>query len=265
MKKKIVYYSSFNDDFAGTNINTQQVPEDFPFTNDNPLWKAAGSFIYYVVARPVGWLLMKSIFGLKIENKEAFDKIGDTGVFFYGNHTQLADVFFPPLSAGLRRCTFVAGPDTVSIKGIRQLVLMLGALPIPDTVHGLKKFVNAIDKFYNEKRCIVIYPEAHIWPYYTGVRPFKPTSFTYPAKLNAPVVAAATVYRKRTGLTSFIKAPAFTVIISDPIYPLEKLSNKENAEYLRDRVYEFLREQTSREDNVEYVKYIYRADDTDKD
>ena len=265
MEKRIIYYSSFDDDFAGTDINTQHVPEDFPFTNDNPLWKATGSFIYYVIARPVGWALMKTVFGLKIENKEAFKKIGDTGVFFYGNHTQLADVFYPPLSAGLRRCTFVAGPDTVSIKGIKQLVLMLGALPIPDTVHGLKRFVDAIDKFYKEKRCIVIYPEAHIWPYYTGVRPFKPTSFTYPAKLKAPVVAAATVYRKRKGLTSFIKAPAFTVIISDPIYPKEGLSSKENAEYLRDRVYEFLREQTSREDNYEYVRYIRKDSDADKD
>ncbi len=68
--------------------------------------------------------------------------------------------------------------------------------------------------------CIGIFPEAHIWPFYTGVRPFVGTSFRYPVKLHAPVVAMAVTYRKRRGLFCWVKRPpGMTVTFSAPMYP----------------------------------------------
>lgn len=258
MKKETIYYDSFDDDFAGTNINTNHVDESFPFTNDSTLWNAAAWGLYYVIARPIAWTVMKVAFGMKVENKEAFKKLKDTGYFLYGNHTQVLDVFVPPTANGFKRCSFVAGRDAVSIKGIRQIVLMLGAIPIPDALHAMKQFTETIEKFYHEKRCIVVYPEAHIWPYYTDIRPFKPTSFAYPAKLNSPVIAMVTAYRKRTGIMSRMKNPRRVIFVSDPIYPKEELSVKENEKYLRDAVYDFMCSKAKTDDNYEYIHYEQR-------
>ncbi|MBQ9485440.1 MAG: hypothetical protein IJU83_01230 [Clostridia bacterium] len=88
----------------------------------------------------------------------------------------------------------------MSIKGIRVLVQWLGALPVAGDIETTKKMVDAIN-YYNKKgNNITIFPEAHIWPYYTSVRPFKESSFYYPVKLQAPVVAFFTAYSKPTGL-----------------------------------------------------------------
>lgn len=39
-KKKIVYYDDpLNDDFAGTNINTQTIGKEFPFLPTRWLWR----------------------------------------------------------------------------------------------------------------------------------------------------------------------------------------------------------------------------------
>jgi hypothetical protein len=49
----------------------------------------------------------------------------------------------------------------------------------------------------SKKPGIMIFPEAHIWPYSTHIRPFGDESFVYPAELGAPVLAIATTYRPR--------------------------------------------------------------------
>ena len=261
MKDKTIYYESFDDDFAGTNINTNHIDENFKFINENPIWNGAAWVLYYVIARPIAWTLMKTVYGMKVENKQAFKKLKGTGYFLYGNHTQILDVFVPPTANGFKRCNFVAGPDAVSIKGVRQIVMMLGAVPIPSTIHGMRKFTEVIERRYKEKRCITVYPEAHIWPYYNKVRPFSTTSFSYPAKLHSPVMAAVTVYRKRTGLLSFVKMPARTICVSEPIYPKDDLTVKENSVYLHDEVYKFMCEKTDTPDNYEYIHYELKKKD----
>ena len=67
-------------------------------------------------------------------------------------------------------------------------------LPIPDDIDNLKRLKDAIRTLVNKNEVILIYPEAHIWPYYTKIRNFKDVSFTYPAEFNKPVVPAVTVF-----------------------------------------------------------------------
>ena len=67
----------------------------------------------------------------------------------------------------------------ISLKGTGTLVEMLAAIPIPSNVAGMKNFLTTIQKKIDKKSSITIYPEAHIWPYYTKIRPFKDVSFKY--------------------------------------------------------------------------------------
>lgn len=256
MAKRTVYYKDpLNDDFAQLRIHTKPVEKGFPFVHRSKLWALGAFLVYYLIAVPVVWLICKVYLGLKFENHRAVRSVGRSGYFLYGNHTRSLDAFLPAMAAFPKRAYVVANPDAVSIPGLRTLVQMIGCLPIPSGLSAMPEFLDAVNQRYRQGACIGIYPEAHIWPFYTGVRPFKRTSFRYPVKWDAPVVAMATTYRKRRGLFRWMKRPGMTVTFSQPMYPDQRLTPKAAQEELRHRVYAFLREVTSREGNVEYIRY----------
>ena len=56
---------------------------------------------------------------------------------------------------------------------------------------------DAIKKRIEQKKCVVIYPEAHVWEYYTKIRPFPSTSFKFPVNCDVPAFCMTTTYYKR--------------------------------------------------------------------
>ena len=255
-KERVIYYTDpASDDFAGTNINTQEIPANFCYIHRSPVWRVVCFFVYYVVAIPLVWLMAKLILGLKFQNRKAMKDLRKTGCFLYGNHTQVLDAYIPSLAAFPKRAYIVASPDAVSIPGIKHLVMMLGVLPLPSEIAGYRGLLRAIKTRYHEKACIAIYPEAHIWPYYTGIRPFHDTSFRYPVIENAPVVAMVTTYRKRKGLFALCRRPGMTVTFSEPFSPDRSLPPREAQAALRNKVYDFMCEISGEAEQVEYIRY----------
>lgn len=255
-KNKVIFYSDeLKDDFAETSIKTDVVDENYKFTRKSKLWKIVSDFFYYIVAVPIVWTVSKLYLGVKFENRKAFKKLKNQGCFIYTNHTRALDVFIPPLAALPKRTYTVANADAVSIKGIRWLVMMLGCLPIPTQKSGMKKFMTAVEQRCMENAAISIFPEAHIWPFYTGIRDFPTVSFRYPAKTNSPVVAMCVTYRKRKGLFRFCKKPGMTVHISEPIYAEKGMSEIQTKKYLYDKVYDFMVKTSQNCENIEYIHY----------
>jgi 1-acyl-sn-glycerol-3-phosphate acyltransferase len=253
---RTIYYSSLeNDDFAGTKIETAEIGEDFEYIRKGRLWRAASAALYYGVAVPVLMAYCRVFRGLKIVNRKALRSVGESGVFLYGNHTQKADAFLGHMIAAPKRTYIIAHADAVSIKGIRNIVMMLGCLPIPSSKKMMGEFLEAAETRVREGGCIVIYPEAHIWPYYTGIRPYKATSFHYPARWNVPVIAMTTTYRKRKGLFRLCKKPGMTVTLSEAMYPDMELPPKKRQQQLRDYVYDFMTRVAGEPGNVEYIRY----------
>ena len=80
----------------------------------------------------------------------------------------------------------------------------MGAIPLPTKISGMRKFYDAVEHYHKSSN-ITIFPEAHIWPYYTGVRPFSDASFAYPVQMQAPVIAFFVAYTKPTGLFAALK------------------------------------------------------------
>lgn len=252
---KTVYYSDeSNDDFAGTNIKTQKIDKNFNYSHKNPVWNFFAFLAYYVFAVPLVWFFMRVILQVKFVNKKAVKKYKDQPYYMYGNHTGFIDAFTPNLISLPRRNKIIVGPDSVSIKGLKNFVQMLGAIPTPSDIASTKNFIKAIDETH--KKCnITTYPEAHIWPYYTGIRAFPTTSFSYPAKSNAPVFAFFTAYTKPKGFLSFLRKANVTVYISDPIFADENLSVSEKKVQLHDKVFAFFNECTKYSD-YEVIKYV---------
>ena len=267
------YSDPLNDDFAGTNITTCRVGKEFRFVRSSLLWRAVSFVVYYVIAFPIVWLVARLYLGLRFENKKVLRQLRGKGFFLYGNHTQILDAFLPAIAAFPRRAYIVAGPDVVSIPGIKHLVMLLGALPIPTEMSAMRGFLDAISLRYRQNACVAMFPEAHIWPYYTGIRPFPDTSFRYPVKENAPAVAMVVTYRKRKGLFRvamvvtyrkrkglfrFLKRPAITVSFSEIMMPDRSLTPRKAQRALRNRALAFMEAVAGSKDQICYIRYEYK-------
>ena len=138
-KRKVVYYDDeANDDFAGTNIHQCVVDETFPFIHKSRLWRFCSFILYYGIAFPLVWLFMRVILGVRFVNKGAVKRYRHVPYFLYGNHTGFIDAFTPNLISIPSRNRIIVGADTVSIKGLRNIVQMLGAIPIPTQFRGMR-------------------------------------------------------------------------------------------------------------------------------
>lgn len=259
MKKeniKTFYYSDeLHDDFAGVSRNKKEISDNYKYINGNILWRALAFIAYRIIMTPIAYLYCKIKFGLKIVNREKLK--GQKGYYLYANHTQMpGDGYIPTLCAFPVKPYVVVHPDSVALPGTEQFMLMIGALPLPSTMHGTANFTAAMDKRIASGNCIMIYPEAHIWPYYTGIRPFGSVSFKYPAKSNRPAYCFTTVYEKRKRR----KIPKITVYIDGPFLPDESLSVKQRTQKLRDDVYTAMCSRASLS-NYEYCRYIKVSND----
>ena len=95
-----------------------------------------------------------------------FFRDGSRSVYYYG--AQLEYVAgrkdFPKTNY------IIVHPNNVSMPVLGKITPSLGALPIPDELSAYKNFLNAIETRIAEGHSVVVYPEAHIWPYYTKIR-----------------------------------------------------------------------------------------------
>lgn len=257
--KKIVYYSDpINDDFSGTNIKTKKIDKNYKYIHKNFLWRFFAAITYFFVW-PIIYFIEVVVLGVRFKNKKAVRKIKG-GCFLYGNHTAFFDAYTPAILSGRKFNKLITHPDVISIKGIKTFVQWLGAVPVASDLATTRNMVKAIEYFNKKRNNITIYPEAHIWPYYTGVRPFKSSSFLYPVKFNSPVIAFFTAYSKPTGLFKKLKKANITIYVSEPFYPDLTKPIKVAQQGLRDKVYNFMCEMSSKYSNYEVIKYVYKND-----
>ena len=255
-QNRVVYYRDpLRDDFADTHIQTEPIPPEYPFVRTSPLYRIAAFLLYYPVAIPLVWLITKVYLGLRIRGRRHLRGLRG-GVYLYGNHTQPLDAFLGPLVAFPRRAYVICNPDAVSIPGLRTVVQMLGGIPIPETRAAMPGFLQALRRRVEQGAAVTIFPEAHIWPFCTGIRPFPDVSFRYPAEEGRPAVAMVATYRRRRGLFFWCRRPGMTLTVSEPFYPDPALPRREARQKLRDQVYAFMRRYADAPDSVSYVRYV---------
>ncbi len=252
--KRVIYYSDAeSEDYAGTNIDTKTIGADFPFAPCGVIWKGLSFIAYYVIAIPLVFFYCYVVCGFRVKNRKAIRKLRKGGFFLFANHSHFTDAFLAPIVSFPKRAYVIVGPDTVSIKGLRNFVQMVGAIPIPQGLKGMASFLDAIRLRAEQKNCISVFPEAHIWNYCTFLRPMKSGSFRYPIHLGLPSVAVAVTYQQRK--LPFIKQPKRTVFISDPFYPDDTLSAKEAQHKLQNEVETFLNDKLETYSVYKYFDY----------
>lgn len=250
--KKNYYSDELNDDFAINKIKVKKSNKVFKYVHTNPIWRWCEFMIYNVIARPLVWILNKVFFHQRIKNKRILRRFRKKGYFIYSNHTNgMADAFTPNLLSR-KRNYIVVGRETVSIKGIKGIVSMLGAIPIYANLDEIGPFNECIKRRIHQNKSVTIYPEAHIWPYYTKIRNFKRDSFRYPVELNVPVYALTNTWQKRR----FSKKPKLVSYLSGPIFPNETMGRSDAMEDLKQRVYFEMVKVTRSVKQVEKIQYI---------
>ena len=78
----------------------------------------------------------------------------------------MGDAFIPALITLPKRPDFIVNKANLGIPFLGKLLPMLGAIVVPEDLHDFKYFKEAINN-YEKNHPIVVYPERHVWPYYT--------------------------------------------------------------------------------------------------
>jgi len=249
--KKVIYYKDeLNDEFSTAKITPIVIDEKYKYKHGK-IWDVCSYVIQNVLSMPIKVGYGKIKFRIKYIGKEKLKLYKKTGYFVYVNHTQpFADTFIPSVAMYPKRNFFIVNPENVSIKPFGGLIEKLGAIPVPGNKTAMKNFLETIDEKIQKNYAITIYPEAHIWPYYTKIRPFKAVSFKYPINMNKPVFCMTNTYQSR-GKNGKIKIVTY---IDGPFFANYELPVKEMKQDLRDRVYNAMVER-SKNSNVEYIEY----------
>lgn len=256
MSKIIYYEDELNDEFSKSSIEPRIIDENYKYVHKNPLWNLCSFVLQNILSVPIKILYAKIKFRIKYIGKEKIKPYRNEGYFIYGNHTQpFADIFIPSIPMYPKRNFLIVNPVNISLKGTGTLVEMLGAMPIPSNKSAMKNFLEAIKQKMNKGYAITIYPEAHIWPYYTKIRPFKDVSFKYPIQLKKPAFCITNTYQSYGKNNKKIKIVSY---IDGPFYPNKELTLKEQQKELRNKIYNCMDER-SKNSNIEHIKYIKKV------
>lgn len=246
--KETRYYASCSDDFETSAQQNFQLPEGYRWVRNDLLSKLLSGLIYGL-AVIFGGVYCRCCLHMKVKGKHCLKGLKG-GFFIYGNHTQpIGDVFIPALCVLPKRIYTVVSTANYGIPVIGKILPFLGALPVVDSLHGIRELHKAMEKRIQDGHPVMIYPEAHVWEYCTFIRPFPDTSFKFPVKLNAPAVAMTVTYKK----SKVFRKPLMEVYLDGPFYP-RGVNAGEKAKNLHAVVSSVMQERSQNSD-FQYIEY----------
>lgn len=242
---KTYYYKDYDEDIIKNKNQDIELKNNYKWIHKNIVYKVY-SFIVYVIFFVFGLFYTKVILHVSIKNKKVLKNRSD--YFLFMNHTQvMGDAFIPALISFPKRAYVVANKANLGIPVLGKFLPALGAIVVPENLHDYKKFIDAL-KYY--KGVKVIYPEAHVWPYYTKIRPFASTSFKLAYELEKDIFSATVTYKKR----KYFKKPKIVIYIDGPFEVRKSESKKSDVDKICCNVRDVMIKR-SKNNNIEYVRY----------
>lgn len=245
---RVRYYDSFTDDFEQSHCQDYELPQDYEWIKKGAPARVL-SALTYTAAFLFSSVYCRVVLRMHVKNKRVLRDVKG-GFFLYANHTQpLGDVFMPGLAVLPRRVYTVVSTANYGIPVIGKLLPYLGALPVEHSMRGVRELRRAIEARSARGNGVVIFPEAHVWEYYTKIRPFPRDSFYFPARSELPSFALTATYKKTRGR----RRPRMDLYIDGPFYP-EGASVRARANDLHDKVYAIMRARSA-ESDCDYIAY----------
>ena len=261
--ERVFYYESEEDDPIKTDEQEEKVevrlPEGYEFIPKNFFVR-----IYSAILFRIFWIFgqwyEKRYWQAKFYGREKLKKVRGKGYVIYANHTNpFHDVFGPAMAADRRIFTIIS-PVNLKVPGIGKFLPLIGGLPLGKTREEKKAFNEAVGKRLRQKKVLVIYPEAHIWPYATKIRKFPAgdRSFKYAVRNNLPIFTMTTTYHKRKDKKRG-DLPRMDIYLDGPFYPDPNKTEDESRAKLAAEAYASMKKM-SRYNTYEYFKYIKKSD-----
>ncbi|MBQ1387404.1 1-acyl-sn-glycerol-3-phosphate acyltransferase [Candidatus Saccharibacteria bacterium] len=257
-EERVFYYASEEDDPIKTDEQEKKVevglPEGYEFIPKNSFVKLYSAMLFRIF-KLFGQYYERGYWQAKFYGREKLKKARGKGYVIYANHTNpFHDVFGPALAADRRIFTIIS-PVNLKIPGIGKVLPYIGGLPLGKTTEEKKAFNKAVDKRLKQKKVLVIYPEAHVWPYATKIRKFPAgdRSFKYAVRNNLPIFTMTTTYHKRKDKKRG-DLPRMDVYIDGPFWPDVNLGEDENRAKLAKEAYDSM-VKYSKKNSYEYFQY----------
>lgn len=252
MRRKNItyYYEGFDDDFIESGNQVYALPADYNWIRESWVHDACFKTLYGI-GLVCAQVYLKTRLRWRVENRILLNEHGRGGYVLYCNHTQpIGDALAPALAVFPVRAYTIVSPANLGIPYLGKLLPGLGALPVPDTLGGLKKLGSAVARRLGEGAAIIVYPEAHVWPWYTDIRPSPATSFSFAVDNHVPAYCMTTTYQKRP----HGRLPRATAYIDGPFWAEKGLAKKTARQDLRDRVFATMTERAHKS-SCSYVHY----------
>ena len=257
-EERVFYYASEEDDPIKTDEQEKKVevglPEGYEFIPKNSFVKLYSAMLFRIF-KLFGQYYERGYWQAKFYGREKLKRARGKGYVIYANHTNpFHDVFGPALAADRRIFTIIS-PGNLKIPGIGKVLPYIGGLPLGKTKEEKKAFNDAVDERLKQKKVLVIYPEAHVWPYATKVRKFPAgdRSFKYAVRNNLPIFTMTTTYHKRKDKKRG-DLPRMDVYIDGPFWPDVNLGEDENRAKLAKEAYDSM-VNYSKKNSYEYFQY----------
>ena len=199
---------------------------------------------YYEKEIKKGNMIIKNIVGL--ENYKAVKG----GCFLTCNHFSPYDNYAiwrairSEFKHGKRLYKVIREGNYTNFKGLYGFFFRhCNTLPLSSNTETMVKFLKSVKTLIARGEKILIYPEQAMWWNYKKPRPLKNGAFKFASKCKAPIVPCFITMEdsgKKDG--AGFEIPAYTVWFLPAIYPKDDLTEKQNAEYMREENYKVWKE-----------------------
>lgn len=250
---RVQYYTKATDDFVTTKDQAAKLPADFDWQLTSRRKRAIGTGIYRTL-RAYSYVYRRLFLHAKVVNEMRLQEHLDRGIFIYANHTQpFGDAVVPMGLARPRRVWALAEAANLSVPVLGRWIPYGGGIMTPSNMHQMRPFTAAIEQHIKAGDAIMVYPEEHVWPYATMIRPFAAGAFHYPVVLNAASYTITTTYQAGRHAK-----PDVTYYIDGPFWPDPHLPRKAAQEALASAVHAQMTKR-SQASTYEYVQYRKRG------
>ena len=170
----------------------------------------------------------------RFANRKVLRQAKKDGCFLVSNHTQVqSDSYIGPLGMYPKKCFIISNPHVLSIRGLRLGMQAYGVIPLGSNLEEKKEFLRCVETRLQEGKAVIVYPEAHVWPYYTKIRPFDEQAFCYLSKQKKPMFVLTNCYQKRR----FFKRPQIVTYCDGPFYPDPSLGELASAKAMSSSIH----------------------------
>ncbi|WP_262316015.1 lysophospholipid acyltransferase family protein [Lacticaseibacillus parakribbianus] len=202
---RIIRYHDLTDDVIAPGQAEPALPDNFRFARTTWPERLVTASIYRGARLFGRWYWHRKL-RVRYVNLAALAPYRGQSLFLYGNHTQEIGDPFLPMQLLTQPVYTLASAANRKVPVLGPLLPYGRALVLPQTKAQTRRFLAALQAALGQGGAVAIYPEAHVWPYYTGIRPFRPGSFHYPVATNRPSFAFTTTYQD-LGTTVYVDGP----------------------------------------------------------